>query len=117
MAKPKRTPNPTQRTGRELGSFCAWEGDTLVLNVLGTPGAARDRIGKPSGHQLCISVTEPPVAGRATDHMARFLAARFGVPISHIEVVFGRFNVNKQLRIRSPRELPAVIAKHLANPA
>lgn len=96
-----------------MGSFCAWDGDTLVLNVLGKPSAAKDAIGKPAGHQLNISVTEAPVRGRATDHMVRFLAARFGVDTSDIEVVFGRFNVNKQLRIRSPQKLPAVIRKQL----
>lgn len=102
------------RTGTELGSFCAWDGETLVLNVLGKPGAGKDAIGKVKGHQLNISVTEAPVAGRATDHMVRFLARQFGVTVKDIEVVFGRFNVNKQLRIRAPQKLPAVIGKHLA---
>jgi len=31
-----------------------------------------------------------------------------------IEVVFGRFNVNKQLRIKSPKQLPSVISKALS---
>jgi hypothetical protein len=97
-----------------LGSFCTWDGDTLVLNVLGKPSASRDAIGKPTGDQLNISVTAAPVAGRATDHMVRFLATAFGVKPKDIEVVFGRFNVNKQLRIRSPKCLPPVIAKHFA---
>lgn len=95
-------------------SFCAWDGETLVLNILGTPGAKRDAIGKPKGHQLKVSVTAAPVAGRATDHMVRFLAGEFGVSVGDIQVVFGRFNINKQLRIKSPKNLPAVIAKHLA---
>lgn len=77
------------------------------------PNAARDAIGKIQGHQLKVSVTAAPIAGRATDHMVRFLATKFGVKPGDIEVVFGRFNVNKQLRIRAPRKLPAVIAKHL----
>jgi hypothetical protein len=97
------------RTGRS-----PWDGDTLVLNVLGQPSANRDAIGKPVGQQLNISVTEAPVRGRATDHMVRFLAAEFGVSPGDIQVVFGRFNVNKQLRIRAPQKLPAVIGKHLA---
>jgi uncharacterized protein (TIGR00251 family) len=99
----------------ELDSFCAWDSDTLVLNILGTPNANRDAIGKPKGKQLRVSVTEAPVAGRATDHMVRFLAEKFGVGPGDIEVVFGRYNVNKQLRIRSPRQLPAVIDKHLTS--
>jgi len=91
--------------------FYQWEGDVLVLNVLGTPSAKRDAIGKVKGNQLKISVTEAPVAGRATDHMVRFLAKIFHVSASDIEVVYGRMNVNKQLRIKAPKELPSGI-KH-----
>lgn len=92
-------------------SFFYWEGETLVLNILGKPSAKQDAIGKPYGHQLKVSVTAAPRAGRATDHMVRFLAGEFGVAASDIEVVFGRMNVNKQLRIQSPKRLPAVIAQ------
>jgi hypothetical protein len=101
------------RKGLAIDSFCAWDGATLVLNILGTPGAKRDAIGKVKGNQLKVSVTAAPVAGRATDHMVRFLAGEFGVAASDIEVVFGRFNVNKQLRIKAPGNLPPVIGKHL----
>jgi len=97
-----------------MNAFCAWDGETLVLNILGKPSAKLDAIGKAKGNQLKISVTASPVAGRATDHMVRFLAKEFGVTINDIEVVFGRFNVNKQLRIKSPKNLPAVINKQLA---
>ncbi len=91
--------------------FFTWEGDTLVLNILGTPNAKRDAIGKVKGHQLCVSVTAVPRAGRATDHMVRFLAEEFDVAASDIQVVFGRMNVNKQLRIKAPKRLPSVIAQ------
>jgi len=87
-------------------SFCNWDGDTLVVNILGTPGASRDAIGKVKGQQLKVSVTEAPRVGKATGHMVRFLAAEFGVARSDIEVVFGRKNVNKQLRIKAPKVLP-----------
>jgi hypothetical protein len=46
--------------------------------------------------------------------MVRFLAGEFGVTVSDITVVFGRFNVNKQLRIQSPTKLPSVVAKALS---
>ncbi len=97
-----------------MDSFCAWDGTTLVLNILGKPGANRDAIGKVKGKQLTVSVTADPVAGRATDHMVRYLAGEFGVGVHDIQVVFGRFNVNKQLRIKSPVKLPAVINKYFA---
>ena len=94
-----------------MTSFYAWDGDILVLNVLGTPGAKRDAIGKVKGNQLKISVTASPQAGKATDYMVRFLAKEFGVALSDITVVFGRTNVNKQLRIKAPKRLPSVIAQ------
>ncbi|OGW42090.1 MAG: hypothetical protein A2010_05720 [Nitrospirae bacterium GWD2_57_9] len=100
--------------GSATDSFCAWDGETLVLNVLGKPDAKQDAIGKVKGKQLKVSVTASPVAGRATDHMVRFLAEEFGVASGDIQVVFGRFNINKQLRIRSPRKFPPVISEHLS---
>ncbi len=88
--------------------FFAWDGDVLVLNILGKPGAAKDAIGKPKGTQLKVSVTAAPQHGKATDHMVRYLAPLFGVRVADIEVVFGQENVNKQLRIKAPSKLPAI---------
>ncbi|MDD2918163.1 DUF167 family protein [Rhodoferax sp.] len=103
----------SQKRARNLtgDSFFAWEGDVLVINILGKPSASKDAIGKPYGKQLKVSVAAAPVAGRATDHMVRFLAPLFGVTAADIEVVFGRMNVNKQLRIKAPAKLPPVFAK------
>lgn len=92
-----------------MPSFCHWEGDTLVLNILGRPRAKKTAIGKVIGKQLEVHVAENPVRGRATAHLVRFLAEEFQVPESSITVVFGVYNVNKQLRIKAPQRLPAVI--------
>lgn len=89
--------------------FCRWEGDTLVLNILGRPRAQQTRIGKVIGHQLEIFVAERPVRGRATAHLVRFLAGEFAVDERAITVVFGRYHVNKQLRIATPGRLPEMI--------
>ena len=100
---------PSKRARSLTGdSFFAWDGDVLVVNILGKPSASKNAIGKPFGKQLKVSVTAAPVAGRATDHMLRFLAPHFGVTASDIQVVFGRMNVNKQLRIKAPTQLPPV---------
>ena len=105
MAKSK--PAAARRSSTDDHIF-AWDGDTLVVNILGKPAAARDAIGKPKGPQLKVSVTAAPRDGRATDHMVRFLAPLFGVAVADIEVVFGRESIHKQLRIRAPTKLPAV---------
>lgn len=117
MPPPSRTAsrtsarNTTQQPVRNTtgDTFFAWDGHTLVLNVLGKPAAIKDAIGKPKGTQLKISVTAAPEQGRATEHMLRFLAPLFGVPTGRIEVVFGRESVNKQLRIHAPTQLPAAL--------
>ena len=102
------TARPRNATG---DSFYAWDGDTLIVNILGKPSATKDAIGKPKGTQLKVSVTAAPRDGKATDYMLRFLAPQFGVAVSAIEVVFGQENVNKQLRIHAPKKLPAVFSQ------
>jgi len=92
-----------------MQSFCHWEGDTLVLNILGRPRAKKTKIGKVIGKQLEVHVAEHPVRGKATAHLVRFLAEEFQVPESSITVVFGVYNVNKQLRIAAPKQLPSMI--------
>jgi len=104
-----KKPAPPTNDKQLASSFYQWDGDTLILNILGTPAAKRDAIGKPRGNQLRVSVKALPRAGRATDYMVKFLAGEFGVKPSAIEVVFGRTNVNKQLRIHAPRILPRSI--------
>ena len=92
--------------------FYRWDGDTLVVNILGKPSAAKDAIGKPKGPQLKVSVTATPRNGKATDHMVRFLAPLFGVSVGQITVVFGRESIHKQLRIKAPTRLPPVFGAH-----
>ena len=98
------------KSGLEKSSFCYWDGDTLVLNILGRPRARKTKLGKVIGKQLEIHVAENPVRGKATAHLVAFLAGEFEVAESAITVVFGVYNVNKQVRITAPKRLPSVIA-------
>lgn len=109
--KKKGSLEKSEGEGGEKRSFFSWDGETLILSILGTPNAKKDAIGKVKGLQLCVSVTAVPRAGRATDHMVRFLAAEFGVAVGDIQVVSGRMNVNKLMRIKAPQRLPAVIGQ------
>jgi hypothetical protein len=103
----------SSKAGLEMDTFCQWQDDTLVLNILGRPRAKKTKLGKGIGNQLEVHVAENPVRGRATAHLVTFLAGEFDVPEKAITVVFGVYNVNKQLRIKAPKRLPAVIAKRL----
>lgn len=104
----------SSKSGLEMESFCQWQDETLVLNILGRPRAKQTKLSKGIGNQLEIHVAENPVRGRATHHLVKFLAGEFDVPVKAITVVFGVYSVNKQLRIKSPKHLPAVISKQLA---
>ncbi|MGD0958482.1 MAG: DUF167 domain-containing protein [Methylomonas sp.] len=110
----KKSKSKPENKARDLTEFCYWDGDTLVLNVLGTPGAKQNAIGKVKGRQLKISVTAIAEDGKATEHMIKFLAREFGVNAKNFAVVYGQFNINKQLRIKAPTKLPAVISEYLA---
>ncbi|MFK5984852.1 MAG: DUF167 domain-containing protein [Pseudomonadota bacterium] len=92
-----------------IASFYSWDKDILVVNILGTPSAKQNKIGKVKGQQLKVSVTASPEKGKATIAMVRFLAREFGVKPSAIEVVYGNTNINKQIRIKSPQKLPKLI--------
>lgn len=83
-----------------------------MLNILGTPAAKQDKILKPKGTQLKISVKKSPEDGKATEYMVKFLALEFGVSSSDIEVVYGMTNINKQLRIKSPKKLLSAISRN-----
>ncbi|MGB3961865.1 MAG: DUF167 family protein [Sulfurimonas sp.] len=93
--------------------FYEWQGDILVLNILGTPMAKQDAVLKPKGNQLKVSVKAQPQNGKATDYMVSFLAKEFGVGACDIEVVYGRESIHKQLRIKAPKKLPKVIHEQL----
>ncbi|MFA6015090.1 MAG: DUF167 domain-containing protein [Gallionellaceae bacterium] len=97
-----------------MSEFCYWEKDTLVLNVLGRPRAKKTKIGKIIGKQLEIYVAENPIRGKATAHLVKFLAGEFDVNESAITVVFGVYNVNKQLRITAPKRIPFKIPSQTA---
>ncbi len=91
--------------------FFEWQDDVLVLNILGTPNAKQDKILKPKGAQLKISVKKAPEDGKATEYLVKFLAGEFNVSSSDIEVVYGKTTINKQFRIKSPKKLPSIIVK------
>ncbi len=96
----------------EICDFFFWDNDVLVLNILGTPSAKQNKIGKIKGNQLKVSVTCAPENGKATLFMVKFLAKEFGVKNSAIEVVYGMTSIHKQLRIKQAKKIPAAILNH-----
>ena len=93
--------------------FFHFEDDILVLNVLGTPSAKVDKIGKIRGSQLKIAIKAAAEDGKATDYMIKFLAKEFGVKKADIELSFGLTSINKQFKIKAPKKFPKVMSEFM----
>ncbi len=72
-------------------------GVTLVVRA--QPGAKKTAIvgvyGEGATAQLKIAVQAPPVEGRANSALIEFLADKFGVPKSYVELVSGESSRSK----------------------
>jgi uncharacterized protein (TIGR00251 family) len=72
-------------------------GCTLQLRV--HPGARRDAITGTHEGALKLSLTTPPVDGRANDAVIAFLAGRLRLPRARIALIAGLTSRSKTLRI------------------
>jgi uncharacterized protein (TIGR00251 family) len=73
------------------------DGCTLALRV--HPGAKRNAITGVHDGALKISLTTPPVDGRANDAVIAFLAERLRLPRARIALVSGMASRSKTVRI------------------
>ena len=83
-----------------------WEGEDLILPILLQPKARGDRLVGWQGEELKITLTAPPVDGKANAHLIKFLAKQFKVAKSAITIEAGTLSRHKRLRIRGPKVLP-----------
>lgn len=87
-------------------SHFEWKGRDLHLRLKVTPRSSRDAIAGVLGDRLKVTITSPPVDGRANAHLIRWFAKLCDVPKSNIEVVVGETGRNKTIAITSPQALP-----------
>ena len=88
-----------------------WQGQDLHLRVRVQPRASRDRIVGPHGGNLKVTITAPPVEGKANAHLIRFLAKSFRVPASRVVLESGAGGREKRLCIQSPKRVPNPLAE------
>ena len=88
-------------------SWYRWEGDELILNLRVQPKASRDDFCGPyDSDSYKVSLTAPPVDGKANGHLLKFIAKAFGLPRSRVTLESGAHSRNKRLRLKSPTRLP-----------
>ncbi|UKA10581.1 DUF167 family protein YggU [Photobacterium damselae] len=88
-------------------------GDDLVIRLYIQPKASRDQIVGIHGEELKIAITAPPVDGKANAHLTKYLSKQFKVAKGHIVIEKGELGRHKQVRVESPREMPAIITELL----
>ncbi|HIF9267347.1 TPA: DUF167 family protein YggU [Photobacterium damselae] len=84
-------------------------GDDLIIRLYIQPKASRDQIVGIHGEELKIAITAPPVDGKANAHLTKYLSKQFKVAKGHIVIEKGELGRHKQVRVESPREMPAII--------
>ncbi|WP_435235151.1 DUF167 family protein YggU [Psychromonas sp. PT13] len=82
------------------------DGADLLLRLVLQPKASRDKFIGLLGDELKISITAPPVDGKANAHLIKFLSKQFKVPKGAISVEKGQLNRHKLVRIQNPKQLP-----------
>lgn len=78
----------------------------ILVDVKVIPRSSRNEVAGVTDGTLRIKLAAPPVDGEANRELIEFLAERFGVRKSDIEIVRGLSSRNKTVRIRSSRPLP-----------
>ncbi|MDN5849852.1 MAG: DUF167 domain-containing protein [Nitrococcus sp.] len=65
------------------------------------PRAARDELKVEADGRVRLRITAPPVAGKANEHLRRFLGHAFSVARSQVRVAAGETSRNKRVVVRS----------------
>jgi uncharacterized protein len=74
-------------------------GDGVTFAVRVHPRAKKNAIAGEIGDALKISLTAPPIDGRANEACIAFLAELLNVPRSSITITFGQSSRNKVIRV------------------
>ncbi|MFQ3198798.1 MAG: hypothetical protein ACI8R9_001486 [Paraglaciecola sp.] len=82
----------------------------LRLRIYLQPKATKDVIIGLHGDEIKISITAPPVDGKANVHLIKFIAKQFSVAKSSVSLIKGDLNRHKTLQVLHPKKIPAQIA-------
>ncbi len=95
-------PRPDLACGR-------WDDNALLLPVRVQPRARRLALGPLLGDRLKLSLTAPPVDGKANAQARELLAEAFGVSLSSVTLARGESGRDKLFRIEDPKRIPPEI--------
>jgi len=94
-----------------MESYYSFEGEDLLLRLYLQPKASRDQLVGEHGGELKITITAPPIDGKANAYLVKFLSKQFGVAKSAIKVEKGLQSRHKLVRIQHPKKLPSLFSQ------
>lgn len=84
------------------------EGDIRIRLFL-QPKASQNRLVELHNGELKITITAPPIDGKANANLIKFLAKSFKVAKSNVILEKGELSRHKQVLIHNPQQIPALI--------
>jgi len=71
----------------------------VILKIYLQPKSSKNEVTGPYRDGIKVKVTAPPMEGKANEALVRFLAKKFGISPSRIEIIKGLHSREKTLRI------------------
>jgi len=87
---------------RQPPYFC-WKNDQLYVDLLVQTYASHDEIVGIQGNRLKVRLATSPVAGKANEHLIRYMADYFGVPHNRVHLTKGHQSRMKQICVTNPQ--------------
>ncbi|MCE2596269.1 DUF167 family protein YggU [Motilimonas cestriensis] len=91
------------------------QGEDLVLRLYIQPKASQDKIMGLHGDELKVSITAPPVDGKANSHLIKFFSKLCKVAKGQILIEKGELGRHKQVRICAPKVIPSALLPLIAH--
>ena len=83
----------------DINDYFKITGNDIVIKVKIAPGSSKNKIDGVYNNALKISITAPPVKGKANKKCIAYLAKYFDIAKSKIEIISGQTSRNKLVKI------------------
>lgn len=94
-----------------MATHYLWRDDTLIFNVYLQPKASRNALIGLHDNAVKISLTSPPVDGKANKQLIQFLAKLFHVKKTDITIISGVHSRQKCISVCKPSQFPEVFSE------
>jgi uncharacterized protein len=84
-------------------NFYRWQDGDLYIYLHIKTNAKRDRVVGVHGNKLKVDVAAIPERNKANQHLIKFLAGYFSVPINQVKLLRGLTKCDKLVRVVSPK--------------